>query len=174
MFDASLPELVLVFVIALLVLGPQRLPKVAAELGKWVGRARRTATQLRRQLEREIELAEIQPPPPSQGSAGTGQSALSSLSPSAREMSDALADSAAGRIGPTADSGGNAATQVTDNQAPAMPGPGSGEATTVSARSEATTVPAPSETSEPPAAVAGDPAAPPAPAAAKAAGDHKR
>ena len=31
------------FVIGLLVLGPQRLPKVAAEIGKWVGRARRTA-----------------------------------------------------------------------------------------------------------------------------------
>jgi len=68
MFDVGFQELVLLFVIGLLVLGPQKLPKVAAEIGKWVGRARRTATQLRRQLEREIELSEIQPPkqpPPS-------------------------------------------------------------------------------------------------------------
>ncbi len=68
MFDIGPGELVLVAIIGLLVLGPQRLPKVAAEIGKWVGRARRTATQLRRQLEREIELSEIQPPkqpPPS-------------------------------------------------------------------------------------------------------------
>jgi sec-independent protein translocase protein TatB len=64
MFDVGFPELVLLFVIALLVLGPQRLPKVAAELGKWVSRARRTATQLRRQLEREIELSDLQPPKP--------------------------------------------------------------------------------------------------------------
>jgi sec-independent protein translocase protein TatB len=64
MFDVSFPELVLVAVIGLLVLGPQRLPKVVAEIGKWVGRARRTATQLRRQLEREIELSDIEPPPP--------------------------------------------------------------------------------------------------------------
>jgi sec-independent protein translocase protein TatB len=64
MFDIGFGELVLLFVIGLLVLGPQKLPKVAAEIGKWVGRARRTATQLRRQLEREIELSEIQPPPP--------------------------------------------------------------------------------------------------------------
>ena len=65
MFDVGFAELVLVFVIGLLVLGPERLPKVAAEIGKWVGRARRTATQLRRQLEREIELNEvIQPPKP--------------------------------------------------------------------------------------------------------------
>ena len=64
MFDVGFAELVLVFVIGLLVLGPERLPKVAAEIGKWVGRARRTATQLRRQLEREIELNEVTQPPP--------------------------------------------------------------------------------------------------------------
>ncbi|HVY65811.1 MAG TPA: Sec-independent protein translocase protein TatB [Gammaproteobacteria bacterium] len=71
MFDVGFPELVLIFIIGLLVLGPQRLPKVAAEIGKWVGRARRTATELRRQLEREIELNDLQSPPtqtPPQGS----------------------------------------------------------------------------------------------------------
>ena len=64
MFDVGFGELVLLFMIGLLVLGPQRLPKVAAELGKWVARARRTATQLRRQLEHEVELSEITRPPP--------------------------------------------------------------------------------------------------------------
>jgi Tat protein translocase TatB subunit len=67
MFETSFPELMLVAIIGLLVLGPQRLPKIAAEIGKWVGRARRTATQLRRQLEREVELADLEkptPPPP--------------------------------------------------------------------------------------------------------------
>jgi sec-independent protein translocase protein TatB len=64
MFDIGPGELLLVAIIGLLVLGPQRLPKVAAEIGKWVGRARRTATQLRRQLEREIEISELQSPPP--------------------------------------------------------------------------------------------------------------
>ena len=118
MFDASLPELVLVFVIALLVLGPQRLPKVAAELGKWVGRARRTATQLRRQLEREIELSEIQPPTAPQARTGTGVS--SSLSPSAREMSDALADSAAGRTVSTAPAPGAAASARHSTDAPTL------------------------------------------------------
>lgn len=63
MFDVGFGELVLISLIGLLVLGPQRLPKVAAEIGKWVGRARRTATQLRRQLEREIELSELETPP---------------------------------------------------------------------------------------------------------------
>ena len=64
MFDVGFQELVLIFIIGLLVLGPQRLPKVAAEIGKWIGRARRTAAELRRQLEREIELNDIQPPAP--------------------------------------------------------------------------------------------------------------
>ena len=63
MFDIGPGELVLVAIIGLLVLGPQRLPKVAAEIGKWVGRARRTASQLRRQLEREIEISELEKPP---------------------------------------------------------------------------------------------------------------
>ena len=77
MFDVGFQELVLLFVIGLLVLGPQKLPKVAAEIGKWVGRARRTATQLRRQLEREIELSEIQPPkpPPPPACAAAGPAA---------------------------------------------------------------------------------------------------
>jgi sec-independent protein translocase protein TatB len=42
------------------VLGPERLPKVATHLGRWVGRARRTANHLRHQLEREIALAELE------------------------------------------------------------------------------------------------------------------
>lgn len=59
MFDVGFMEVVLIFVIGLLVLGPERLPKVASQVGRWVGRARRTATQLRQQLEREIALNEI-------------------------------------------------------------------------------------------------------------------
>jgi sec-independent protein translocase protein TatB len=68
MFDVGFAELVLLFVIGLLILGPERLPKVATQLGRWVARARRTATQLRRQLEQEVDLNEaIRPrkPPPS-------------------------------------------------------------------------------------------------------------
>jgi sec-independent protein translocase protein TatB len=79
MFDIGPGELLLVAIIGLLVLGPQRLPKVAAEIGKWIGRARRTATQLRRQLEREIEISELEkplapsPPPPPPPAAQSGE-----------------------------------------------------------------------------------------------------
>ena len=53
-------ELIVLFVIGLLILGPERLPRVATQIGRWVGRARRTANQLRYQLEREIALADIE------------------------------------------------------------------------------------------------------------------
>jgi len=68
MFDVGFSELVLIFVLGLLILGPERLPRVAAQLGRWVGKARHMAMQLRRQLERELEMNEIKqpkwPPPP--------------------------------------------------------------------------------------------------------------
>lgn len=56
----GLSELALLFVIGLLILGPERLPRVASQLGRWVGRARRTANQLRYQLEREVSIAELE------------------------------------------------------------------------------------------------------------------
>ena len=98
MFDVGFQELVLLFFIGMIVLGPQRLPKVAAEIGKWVGRARRTATQLRRQLEREIELAEIQPPPPPPNPPSTSASsepAAPAHPPPEQRLSDALSEHAA-------------------------------------------------------------------------------
>ena len=53
-------ELIVLFIIGLLILGPERLPRVASQIGRWVGRARRTANQLRYQLERELALADIE------------------------------------------------------------------------------------------------------------------
>ena len=62
MFDVGFSELLLIMVLALLVLGPQKLPKVVAEVGRWMGRARAMARQFREQL--EVEAAESQRPPP--------------------------------------------------------------------------------------------------------------
>ena len=60
--SVGISELALLFVIGLLILGPERLPRVASQLGRWIGRARRTANQLRYQLEREVTLADLDPP----------------------------------------------------------------------------------------------------------------
>jgi Tat protein translocase TatB subunit len=54
MFEVGFTEIILIFGIALLVLGPSKLPKLAADLGRWAGRARAMARQLRSQLEQEV------------------------------------------------------------------------------------------------------------------------
>ncbi len=65
MFDIGFSEILLIFTLALIVLGPEKLPKVAAQVGRWIGRARGMARQFREQLEEEVNLEEarrVQPP----------------------------------------------------------------------------------------------------------------
>jgi Tat protein translocase TatB subunit len=59
MFDFGFSEIVLTSAIALVVLGPERLPKVARQVGNWMGRARVMARQLTEQLEREVNAEEL-------------------------------------------------------------------------------------------------------------------
>jgi sec-independent protein translocase protein TatB len=49
-------ELIVLFLIGLIVLGPERLPRVANQLGSWLGQARRMTRVMRRQLEEELDL----------------------------------------------------------------------------------------------------------------------
>lgn len=59
MFDIGFLELIIVGIIALLVLGPERLPVAARTVGKWVGRARRMTSQFTKEIDRQIELDEL-------------------------------------------------------------------------------------------------------------------
>ena len=59
MFDIGFGELFLCFVVALVVLGPERLPKVARTVGRWTGQARGYMRNLSTELERENHAAEI-------------------------------------------------------------------------------------------------------------------
>lgn len=69
MFEVGFTELLLISVLALVVLGPERLPRVAAQVGRWMGRARTMARQFREQLEEEASLEAARRPRPSPGSA---------------------------------------------------------------------------------------------------------
>lgn len=59
MFDIGFGELFLCFVVALVVLGPERLPKVARMAGRWTGQARAYMRNLSTELERETHAADI-------------------------------------------------------------------------------------------------------------------
>lgn len=60
MFDVGGGEILLVLVIALVVLGPERLPEVARTVGRWTGRARAVFNNLRYELEREAYNKDLQ------------------------------------------------------------------------------------------------------------------
>lgn len=59
MFDIGFSELLLVGLVALLVLGPDRLPGAARTAGLWVGRLKRSFNTLKTEVEREIGADEI-------------------------------------------------------------------------------------------------------------------
>jgi len=63
MFEVGFTEILLICAIALLVLGPARLPKLVADLGRWAGRARSMARQLRTQLEQETHYDPLKEQP---------------------------------------------------------------------------------------------------------------
>ena len=49
-------EFLLLCLIGLLVLGPERLPRVASQIGRWLGQARRMTRVMKRQLEEELDI----------------------------------------------------------------------------------------------------------------------
>ncbi|WP_339494832.1 Sec-independent protein translocase protein TatB [Pseudomonas sp. RA_105y_Pfl2_P56] len=59
MFGISFTELLLVGLVALLVLGPERLPGAARTAGLWVGRLKRSFNAIKQEVEREIGADEI-------------------------------------------------------------------------------------------------------------------
>ena len=56
MSSVGLSEWVLLALIGLIVLGPERLPRIANQIGSWIGQARRMTRVMKRQLEDELDL----------------------------------------------------------------------------------------------------------------------
>ena len=59
MFDLSFPEFFLAAVVALVILGPSRLPGALRTLGLWIGRLRRNYYNVKTEIEREIGMDEV-------------------------------------------------------------------------------------------------------------------
>ena len=59
MFDFGFSELCMIGAVALVVLGPEKLPVVARTAGQWLGKAQRMVQQVKSDIEREAELSEL-------------------------------------------------------------------------------------------------------------------
>ena len=93
MFDIGFSELMLVGIVALVVIGPERLPKVARTAGHLFGRLQRYVTQVKSDISREMELAELgKMKTEFEGAARAFQSEVDSkAAETEREMRDATA-----------------------------------------------------------------------------------
>lgn len=58
MFDIGFWELMVIAIIALLVVGPEKLPKLAHDAGRWTAKLKRFINNTRRELQRELKLDE--------------------------------------------------------------------------------------------------------------------
>ena len=59
MFEIGFTELLLVGTVALLVLGPERLPKAASTAGRWMSQTKRALNGIKRQMERELDAEQL-------------------------------------------------------------------------------------------------------------------
>jgi sec-independent protein translocase protein TatA len=59
----GMPELIVIFVIALIIFGPRRLPELGRSLGRGINEFKRASNDLRNTLEEEVKLEEQRTPP---------------------------------------------------------------------------------------------------------------
>ena len=59
MFDFGFAEMLVIGVVALLVIGPEQLPQVARKAGVWIGRLRRMAGDVQREVDRQLQAEEL-------------------------------------------------------------------------------------------------------------------
>lgn len=59
MFDISFFELAVIGAVALVVIGPERLPQVARTVGRWIGKIQRYVSDVKADINREMELEEL-------------------------------------------------------------------------------------------------------------------
>ncbi|HOY71390.1 MAG TPA: Sec-independent protein translocase protein TatB [Methylotenera sp.] len=60
MFDVSFSELLIIGIVALLVIGPEKLPKVARTVGAFTGRMQRYVSQMKEEVNRDLRFEELQ------------------------------------------------------------------------------------------------------------------
>ncbi len=78
--SVGLPELVVIFVLALLLFGPRKLPEIGRSVGRALGEFRRASNDLRRTVEEEVALEDLR-------QAGTAMEEAADLTPTSSSAS---------------------------------------------------------------------------------------
>jgi sec-independent protein translocase protein TatB len=84
MFDVGFSELIVIALVALIVIGPERLPRVARTLGALLGRAQRYVNDVKADIQREVDLDELK------GIQSTFQDAAKSVEQSVSQAGEEL------------------------------------------------------------------------------------
>ncbi len=120
MFDIGFSELLLIAVIGLLVLGPERLPTAVRTASLWIGRIRRQFHEIRTEVEREIGADEIRAQLRNEAIMDELRQSREALESSARELRADVAPPATAKATATATADPVSAAPST---APAVPAP---------------------------------------------------
>ena len=104
MFDVGFSEIVVIAVVALIVIGPERLPKVARTLGHLFGRMQRYVNDVKADISREMELDELRKLQASmQDAAHSIEQSVSKEITSTEAQLNSISESAASAVQPVAE-----------------------------------------------------------------------
>jgi sec-independent protein translocase protein TatB len=104
MFDIGFSEMVIIAVVALVVLGPDRLPRVARQAGQWMGKLQRYVSDVKSDINRQMELDELRRLKTEVTDAASNlQSSVQSVMSDAQGSLDQLATAAGEVKAPTTD-----------------------------------------------------------------------
>ena len=136
MFDIGFWEIALVGVVALLVLGPERLPKVARVAGMWVGKGRRFMSSVKGEIDRELKADELKSIMAKQANASDlfeiTEQAREGLSQASSALSQPVTDSSASKPAASASAAKSASKPASKSASKSTP---------VRARKRATSAP---------------------------------
>ena len=116
MFDVGFSELIVIALVALIVIGPERLPRVARTLGALLGRAQRYVNDVKADIQREVDLDELK------NIRSTFQDAAKSVEQSVSQVSEELQSAGASlnqSISATGEAKAEARAETTPLAAPA-------------------------------------------------------
>ena len=102
MFDIGFSELLVIGVVALIVIGPERLPRVARTIGHLMGRMQRYVADVKADIDREVELEELRKMRDSVQQAATNieSSVQSELTKAETELNQAAESAAGAHVSP--------------------------------------------------------------------------